>query len=103
MVKSKLLAALDAYRGRDYKLENQKRLQKQAVKRKKSKVPDTDSHGNERVEKDTNGSLAMAEAESDGWQSDESEHAESAPVWRASTARQCSLPNERTDRYLPPN
>jgi rRNA-processing protein EBP2 len=88
MAKSKLLAAFDAHRGRDYKLEKQKKLQKQAAKRKKSKVPDTDSHGKEKVEKNTNGSLAMAEAESDGWHSNESEYAEPAPVWRASTARQ---------------
>ncbi|KAL2048103.1 hypothetical protein N7G274_000014 [Stereocaulon virgatum] len=82
MAKSKLLAALDAHRGRDHKLEKQKKLQKQAAKRRKSKVPDTDtdSHGNEKVKKNTNGSLAMFEAESDGWHSDESEYAEPAPI-----------------------
>ena len=36
--KSKLLAALDAHKGRDYKLEKQKRLQKQARKRKRSRI-----------------------------------------------------------------
>ncbi|KAK3167049.1 hypothetical protein OEA41_010174 [Lepraria neglecta] len=70
MAKSKLIAALDAHRSRDYKLEKQKKLQKQAAKRKKSKAPDSNSEEKENVKADTNGSLAMPEAESDGWESD---------------------------------
>jgi rRNA-processing protein EBP2 len=36
--KSKLLAALDAHKGRDYKLEHQKKLAKKARKRKSQKA-----------------------------------------------------------------
>ena len=83
MAKSKLIAALDAHRGRDYKLEKQKKLQKQAAKRKKSKAPQSNSEEKENVKADTNGSLAMSEAESDGWESDESSTAEPTAVCRA--------------------
>ena len=38
MAKSKLIAALDAHKGRDHKLERQKKLQKEATKRKRSKI-----------------------------------------------------------------
>jgi rRNA-processing protein EBP2 len=44
MVKrSKLLAALDAHKGRDYKSEKHKALQKQANKRKKNNVGSNES------------------------------------------------------------
>ena len=46
--RSKLLAALDAHRGRDYKLEKQKRQQKQAEKRRMSQPKEQHSdHSNE--------------------------------------------------------
>ena len=83
MAKSKLIAALDTHRGRDYKLENQKKLQKQAAKRKKSKARESNSEEKENVKADTNGLLAMPEAESDGWESDESKAAEPTAVCRA--------------------
>ena len=82
MAKSKLVAALDAHRGRDYRLEKQKKLQKQAAKRKKSKAPESNSEGKENIKADTNGSLSMPEAESDGRESAESKAAESTAVCR---------------------
>ena len=85
MAKSKLLAALDAHRGRDHKLEKQKKLQKQAAKRKKSKGPESNSEEKENVNANTNGTVAMPEAEDDGWESDESETAEPTSVRPAST------------------
>ncbi|KAL8695781.1 MAG: hypothetical protein Q9224_003167, partial [Gallowayella concinna] len=38
--KSRLLSALDAHKNLDHSLERQKKLQKQAAKRKRSKEPD---------------------------------------------------------------
>ena len=78
--KSKLLAALDAYKGRDYKLEKQKQLQKQAERRKKSKVS-KDASESENTGEDgarLNGKKPRLDEESDGWESDESE--EAAPI-----------------------
>ena len=76
--KSKLLAALDAHKGRDYNLENQTQLQKQAERRKKSKVSkdasDAESTGEGGAQ--LNGKTSRLEEESDGWESDESEQAE---------------------------
>ena len=78
--KSKLLAALDAHKGRDYKLEKQKKLQKQAERRKTSKVSkdasDGESIGEDGAQLD--GKKSRLEEESDGWESDESE--EAAPI-----------------------
>lgn len=68
--KSKLLAALDAHKGRDYKLEHQKKLQKQAERRKCSTVTKPD------VE---NPDLEI-DAENSGWESDESEAVEPMTV-----------------------
>ena len=81
MAKSKLLTALDAHRGRDYKVEKQKKLQKQAAKKKKSKAP-VSNHLEEEagVESEVNGTIPMPEAESEGWESDESSTAEPGPV-----------------------
>lgn len=81
MAKSKLLTALDAHRGRNYKVEKQKKLQKQATKKKKSKAPILNSLEQEKdVETEVNGTISMPEAESEGWESDESEAAEPGPV-----------------------
>lgn len=38
---SKLLTALDRYKGKDYKLQKQKKLQKDAEKKKRAKVSET--------------------------------------------------------------
>ena len=81
--KGRLLAALDAHKGRDYILEKQKKQQKQAAKKKRTKVPRSKLEGKESVEAQANGKVSMPEAESDGWESDESEAAEA--VCRAST------------------
>ena len=80
MAKSKLLTALDAHRGRNYKVEKQKKLQKQAAKKKKSKAPVTKNLDREDGETEVNGTVPMPEAESEGWESDESEAAEPGPV-----------------------
>ena len=83
MAKSKLLTALDAHRGRNYKVEKQKKLQKQAARKKKSKAPvSNDLEQEENVETEVNGTIPMPEAESEGWESDESEAAEPGPVRR---------------------
>ena len=84
--KSKLLAALDAHKGRDHNLEKQKKLQKQAAKRKKSKVQASTSE-KENVDGPVNGSLPMPEVESEGWESDESEAADTTAVCRAPTIK----------------
>lgn len=39
VTKSKLLSALDAHKGKNYELEKQKKLQKQAAKRKRLNSP----------------------------------------------------------------
>lgn len=77
MAKSKLLAALDAHQGRNYKIEKQKKLQKQAAKKKRSKAPvQNNSEPKEDGVTKLNGTIPMPEAESEGWESDESEAAE---------------------------
>lgn len=82
MAKSKLHSALDSHQGRDYKLEKQKKLQKQAAKKKKSKAPTSDGEEKENIEALTNGKLTEPELESEGWESDESEAAEDTVVRR---------------------
>ena len=78
--------ALDSYRGRNYKVEKQKKLQKQAAKKKRAKAPvSTDAEQREDVEREVNGTIPMPEAESEGWESegwesDESEAVEPGPV-----------------------
>lgn len=72
---SKLLAALDAHKGKDYKLEKQKKLQKQATKRKRS-INSTPTLGRElepNVGLQISSAPPQADTESDGWKSDESE------------------------------
>lgn len=80
MAKGKLLTALDAHRGRNHKVEKQKKLQKQAAKKKKSKAPVSTILEQEDVESEVNGTITMPEAESEGWESDESSAAEPGPV-----------------------
>ena len=82
--KSKLLGALDAHQGRDYKLEKQKKLQKQAAKKIRTKAPGSSLEEKENAEVQANSTLPMLQAESDGWESDESEAAGETAVCRAS-------------------
>lgn len=72
--KSKLLAALDAQKGRDHNLERQKKLQKQAVKRKRvnSEPQDTEEEDEEEDRKDEEGDKKDEEEE------DEEEESEDA-------------------------
>ena len=82
--KSKLLAALDAHQGRDYKSEKQKKLQKQAAKKIRTKAPRSSLEEKENAEVQANSTLPMPQDESDGWESDESEAEGETAVCRAS-------------------
>ncbi|KAL9123357.1 MAG: hypothetical protein Q9187_000084 [Circinaria calcarea] len=81
--KSKLLTALDAHKGRNYKVEKQKALQRKAEKKKKmaKQAPqspegeDGDEHG---ARLKFNAETLLPEEESDGWESDKSEDAPTA-------------------------
>ncbi|MCJ1376959.1 rRNA-processing protein and EBNA1-binding protein ebp2 [Xylographa soralifera] len=78
--KSKLLAALDAHKGKDYKLEKQKALQKDAAKRKRIKAAAqelTDNAGTE-PEAVENSVQRQPGEESEGWESDYNEEASTA-------------------------
>ena len=72
--KSKLLLALNAYRGRDYELEKQKKSQQQAIKRKESN-PDThrrDVKGGSNIEgRSISDKIPQSEVEE--WESNEKE------------------------------
>ena len=71
--KSKLLAALDAHKGVDHELERQKKLQKQAARRKRSKAASKLRNGGEtnlEVEAEANGTKEQSQLE-DGWESDD--------------------------------
>lgn len=70
--KSKLLAALDAHKGKDYKLEKQKILQKKAEKRKKTKQPEQSEDTEEEEKKE---SVVQPDGGSEGWESDKSDNA----------------------------
>lgn len=76
--KSKLLAALDAQKGRDFKKEHHKKMQKQAERRKKTK-PVLDGASEDESEAasgaQVDGTSAQLDAESEGWETDESEAA----------------------------
>lgn len=73
--KSKLLAALDAHKGKDYKLEKQKILQKKAEKRKKTKQREQ-SEDTEEGERKTEAKKSIVEPDgSEDWESDEGENA----------------------------
>lgn len=79
--KSKLLAALEAHKGKDYKLEKQKILQKKAEKRKKTKQREQskDTEEGEKTPEDKE-SIVQPDAVSEGWESDESENVAPAAV-----------------------
>lgn len=86
--KSKLFAALDVHKGRDYKLEKQKKLQKQAAKKKKVRPQSQATEAEVENEEETpvngtngtNGTSREPEDDSEGWESDESEDALSQTV-----------------------
>lgn len=80
--RSKLLAALEAHKGRDYKLERQKKLQKHAIKKKKSnlQVQTLDTEDGQIGGAPVDGNTLEAEAYSEGWESDESGNAVAAAV-----------------------
>lgn len=78
--KSKLLAAFDAHKGRDYRLEKQKKQQKLAAKRKRTKAPESNPEEKESIEAQANGLASMLDVESDGWESDQDEAAEATAV-----------------------
>ena len=84
--KSKLLAALDAHKGRDYEAERQKKLQKLAEKRKRLKATketseeEYDEKNENTASSAVNGLNSEVRTESEGWESDESEAAEGATV-----------------------
>lgn len=77
---SKLLAALDAHKGRDYRLEKQKKQQKLAAKRKRTKAPESNPEEKESIEAQANGLASMLDVESDGWESDQDEAAEATAI-----------------------
>ena len=82
--KSRLFAALDAHKGRDYKIEKQKKLQKQAAKKLGTKAPGSILEEKENAEVPANSILPVPQDESGGWESDESEVAGEISVCRAS-------------------
>jgi rRNA-processing protein EBP2 len=53
MARSKLLTALDAQKGRDHRLEHQKKLRKAAEKRKSAKRQRVDKDGSDEEELDS--------------------------------------------------
>ncbi|CAF9904282.1 MAG: rRNA-processing protein and EBNA1-binding protein ebp2 [Heterodermia speciosa] len=73
--KSKLLAALYAHKGGDYKVEKQKKMQKEAEKRKRSRATRDKSNGeeDENIKTELKGDSIRIADESDGWESAESE------------------------------
>ena len=75
MVKrSKLLSALDTHKGVDHRLERQKRLQKQAVKRKSSKAPKPSTDGLPvavRHKESVQPLSKISGGDSEGWESDD--------------------------------
>ena len=87
--KSKLLAALDAHKGRDYKLEKQKELQKRAEKRKKSKETVQSSNAED---EGLNGFEARVTVQSDASKSeDQSDVYESDEGEKKPTAVNCQI------------
>lgn len=81
--KRKLLAALDAHKGRNLKLERQKKLQKQAEKRKRSRQRQ-EVLDEENVSDGDDGEAEINEVgeeervNGDGWETEESENVPAA-------------------------
>ncbi len=77
--KSKLLTALDAHKGKDYKLERQKILQKKAERKKKLNTLQKREDAESREDAiDIESSRPAPEADNGSWESDQNE--EAAPV-----------------------
>lgn len=89
--KSKLLNALDRYKGVDYELERQKKLQKQAEKRKRAKLEkrvngveqdgnDYGINGQANNNRENNGEnpkyRAEIESDNDAWETEDEEEGE---------------------------
>lgn len=103
MPKGKLLKALDAHQGRNYKLEKQQKQQKQAAKKKSSKTPQSNNEEKENVQSSADGKPLQLEEESEGWESDESDVAEPTIVWRRTRCNIGDLLIHYTDRYISPS
>ncbi len=81
--KRKLVAALDAYRGRNNEAERQKKLRKQAEKRKRTKQQDPRPDDKDQSDGDDgtvrlNGIVERSDVNGDGWETEESEDAMAA-------------------------
>lgn len=71
--KSKLLTALDAHKGRNIRLEKQRKQEKQAAKKKQARAQDEgDEKGNLGLE--ANGTANESGDEFDGWETEQSEN-----------------------------
>ena len=80
--KSKLLAALDAHKGVDHELERQKKLQKQAARRKRSRAAAKLRNGgpaNGEVDAEVNGKEERPQKEN-GYQSEDESEDDSTTV-----------------------
>ena len=84
MAKGKLVAALDAHKGKDYNLIKQKKLQKAAEKRKRLKPQSSASEEKENVDTRVDGTMPQPDVESEGWKSDESENRVRLPGFKSS-------------------
>ena len=75
--KSRLIAALDAHKGKDYRLEKQKILQKNAAKRKRTTTAAQELRDDTLSEQGavSNGVGLQLEKDSDAWESDKSREA----------------------------
>lgn len=93
MAKSRLLKALDAHQGHDYKLEKQEKQRKQATRNKKSRPALSNVEEKDNVQAHVNGTHSLPQAESEGWESDESEAAKTTSVRRPSTSRMLPIAN----------
>lgn len=97
--KSKLLAALDAHKGKDHKLEKHKKLRKLAEKRKKSRPQpqqleaENEKEGGART-KDV---LKGSGTESEGWESEEGEEVEPIAVGSYSAAMDSHAQSKQID------
>ena len=101
--KSKLLAALNAHKGKDYQLEKQKKFQKQAAKRKR--LNPTKENLDTELESlgaaiAVNGSKFTPKAESDGWESEGTENAVPMAVRRLRLKRTYWSILMQLDRYI---
>ena len=81
--KGKLLAALDAHKGRNYSSEKQKKQQKHAAKKKRTKAEGPNGEEKENFVARPNATAFTSAAGSDDWESYENETAEATIVCKA--------------------